>query len=166
LRALELKPDDHVGMVGCFKPIIQPIHRRVRRLSIFERGQRSAPGLFDAHQAYTFLPECSVAVITATTLMNGTIDTLLIAAANCREVVLLGPSTPLVPEVFVNSPGGVTVLAGTVVTDTEQILRTVARGGGTRDFGIGVSKVNIRVSTREGLCQDTVRSVIGQRRAP
>ncbi len=146
LRVLKLKPDDHVGMVGCFSPIVEPVRHRVRQLSIFERGQRQASGLLDEDQAYGLLPECSVALITATTLLNGTIDALLIAAASCREVVLLGPSTPLTPDVFASSPGRVTLLAGAVVTDAEQILRTVARGGGTRDFGSGAAKVNVRVS--------------------
>ena len=84
--------------------------------------------------------------ITATTLINGTIDELLAAAANCREVVLLGPSTPLVPEVFAKSPRRVILLAGVVVTNAEELLRTVARDGETRDFKTSVVKVNVRVS--------------------
>ena len=146
LKALELRPDDHVGMVGCFCPMVEGIRRRVRRLSIFERGQRLTPDLLPEDRAAELLPECSVALITATTLINGTIDELLAAAANCREVVLLGPSTPLVPEVFATVPGVVTLLAGVVVTDAEELLRTVARDGGTRDFKTSVVKVNVRVS--------------------
>ena len=145
LEVLELQPDDHVGMVGCFNPLVDPIRRRVRRLSIFERARRLAPGLLDANQAFELLPECSVALITATTLINGTIDTLLGAAATCREVVLLGPSTPLLPEVFARSPGRVTLLAGVVVSNAEELLGKVARDGGTRDFRGSVAKVNVRV---------------------
>jgi uncharacterized protein (DUF4213/DUF364 family) len=150
LEVLELHPDDHVGMVGCFSPLVDPIRRRVQRLSIFERGPRLAPGLLDENQAGKLLPDCSVALITATTLMNGTIDALLAAAAKCREIVLLGPSTPLVPEVFARSPRHATLLAGVVVTDPEELLHTVVRGGGTRDFGTSVAKVNVRVSTVAG----------------
>jgi len=144
LEVLELKPDDHVGMVGCFYPLVEAIRRRVRCLSIFERGQRLSPDLLPEGQAAELLPRCSVALITATTLINGTIE-LLAAAANCREVVLLGPSTPLVPEVFAKSPRRVTLLAGVVVANTEELLRTVARDGGTRDFKTSVVKVNVRV---------------------
>jgi len=85
-------------------------------------------------------------LITATTLINGTIDELLAAAKDCREVVLLGPSTPLVPEVFATMPHLVTLLAGVVVTDAEELLRTVAQGGGTRDFKTSAVKVNVRVN--------------------
>ncbi len=146
LDVLELRPDDHVGMVGCFSPLVESIRRRVRCLSIFERGPRLTPDLLPEDRAAEILPECSVALITATTLINGTIDELLAAAKDCREVVLLGPSTPLVPEVFATMPHLVTLLAGVVVTDAEELLRTVAQGGGTRDFKTSAVKVNVRVN--------------------
>jgi len=145
LDVLELKPDDQVGMIGCFSPLVEPIRRRVRRLLIFERGQRLTSELLPENQADELLPQCSVAIITATTLLNGTIDALLAAAADCREVVLLGPSTPLVPEVFTEAPRRVTLLAGVLVSKVEDLLRSVAEGGCTRDFLASVAKVNVRV---------------------
>jgi uncharacterized protein (DUF4213/DUF364 family) len=145
LDVIELRPDDRVGMVGCFSPLVEPIRQRVRRLFIFERGPRLAPDLLPENRAADLLPECSVALITATTLMNGTIDALLSAAAHCREVVLLGPSTPLVADVFADSHRRASLLSGVVVTDSPGLVRVVARGGGTRDFGTSVSKVNLRV---------------------
>ena len=149
LEVLELRPDDQVGMVGCFSPLVEPIRRRVQRLLIFERGQRLTPELLPEDQARELLPQCSVAIITATTLLTGTIDALLAATANCREVVLLGPSTPLVPEVLAQAPRLVTLLAGVVVTNAEELLRTVARDGGTRDFMASVVKVNVRVNAAD-----------------
>jgi uncharacterized protein (DUF4213/DUF364 family) len=145
LDALPLTSDDHVGMVGCFSPLVEPIRHRVQRLSIFERAQRLTPDLLPENRAAELLPQCSVALITATTLMNGTVDALLIAAANCREVVLLGPSTPLVPQVSATWPRWTSFLSSVIITDAERLLHTVARGGGTRDFRASVEKVNIRV---------------------
>ena len=145
LDVLELRPDDHVGMVGCFSPMVDGIRRRAGRLSIFERGPRLTSDLLPEDCATEVLPECSVALITATTVINGTINELLAAARDCREVVLLGPSTPLVPEVFDTSSGRVTLLAGAVVTSAEELLQAVAQGGGTRDFKTSVVKVNVRV---------------------
>jgi uncharacterized protein (DUF4213/DUF364 family) len=146
LDVIELRPDDHVGMVGCFNPLVKGIRRRVQRLSVFERGPRLTSGLLPEDRAAEVLPECSVTLITATTIINGSIDELLAAAADCREVVLLGPSTPLVPEVFDTSSGRVTLLAGVVVTNAEELLSTVTQNGGTRDFKTSVAKVNARVS--------------------
>jgi uncharacterized protein (DUF4213/DUF364 family) len=104
-----------------------------------------APGLFREDRDAELLPECSVALITAKSLLNGTIDALLLAAASCREVVLLGPSTPLVPEVFGKPHRGVSLLSGVVVADAEGLSRAVARGGGTRELKASVAKVNVRV---------------------
>ena len=146
LDVLELKPQDHVGMVGCFTPLVEGLRRQVHQLSIFERTPRLVPGLLPEDQAPERLSACSVALITATTLMNGTIDALLAATCHCREVVLLGPSTPLVPEVFADPPRRVTILAGAVVTDPERLLQIVARDGGTRDFKDSMAKVNVRVT--------------------
>lgn len=145
LEALELRPDDHVGMAGCFTPLVERIREKVERLFIFERAPRLVPGLLPADQALEILPECSVALLTATAVMNNTIDSLLLASAKCREVVLLGPSTPLVPEVFAFPSRRATLLAGVVVTDPDGLLRTVAQDGGTREFKTSVAKVNIRV---------------------
>ena len=61
-------------------------------------------------------------------------------------------TTPLVPEVLVNPPRRVTLLAGVVVTDAEGLLRTVARDGGTRDFKTSAAQLNVRVNPAgEGL---------------
>ena len=146
LDVLELEPQDHVGMVGCFTPLVEGLRRQVHQLSIFERTPRLVPGLLPEDQAPEKLSACSVALITATTLMNGTIDALLAATCHCREVVLLGPSTPLVPEVFADPPRRVTILAGAVVTDPERLLQIVSRDGGTRDFKSSMAKVNVRVA--------------------
>jgi uncharacterized protein (DUF4213/DUF364 family) len=148
LDVLELKAGDHVGMVGCFSPMLDRLRSRVGTLSIFERAPRLRPGLLPAEQAVERLPECSVALITSTTIANGTVDALLAACTNCREVVLLGPSTPLVPEIFSGSTQRATLLAGVIVTDSAGLLKTVAQGGGTRDFNAGVIKVNVRVDAK------------------
>ena len=145
MDALELRSDDHVGMVGCFSPLVESLRRRVGRLSIFERGCRLGPGLLPEDRATELLPQCSVALITATTLINGTIDSLLAAASNCREVVLLGPSTPLVPGVFAHPPHRVSLLAGVVATDADELMHAVARGASTHDFMTSVVKVNVKV---------------------
>jgi len=146
LAALELTRRDRVGMVGHFAPLVDRIRRTVEQLFIFERAPDPDSGLLPETRAFELLPECSVAMVTATTVTNGTCDAILAAASNCREVVLLGPSTPLVPEVFAGPPRLATLLAGIVVVNPEELLHTVAQGGGTRDFGGSVAKVNVRVS--------------------
>jgi len=143
LDALELRKTDRVGMVGAFVPMISPLKARVRELLIFELHDRHAEGVLSAEKALHELPRCDVALITSTSLINGTMDLLIEAAVKgCRDVVLLGPSTPLLPAIF--KPLGVTMLAGLIITDPPGILQVVSEGGGMRVFGDCVKKVNIK----------------------
>lgn len=142
LEALELRPSDEVAMVGHFEPLVAPLRRAVRRVRIFELAPRG-DGVLPAEEAARGLPECQVALITSTTLLNHTLDGLLAAAGACRSVVLLGASTPLVPSAFRGT--SVTHLSGVEVTDPGAILRVVSEGGGMRFFKGHVRKVVLPV---------------------
>jgi uncharacterized protein (DUF4213/DUF364 family) len=143
LGQLDLRPNDRVGMVGYFGPVVRGLEGRVSALTVFERADLPEPGVRPAEEAVETLPECQVALLTATSIINHTIDALLNAASGCREVVILGASTPLVSEVFKNR--GVTMLSGVVVRDAEGILRVISEGGGMRYFGPHIRKVSLRI---------------------
>ncbi len=143
LEIADLRPKDTVGMIGYFQPLVGPLQKRVSSLTIFEQDTGRDSKLLPEDKALELLPRCDVALITSTAIINGTIDNLLVAAQNCREVILLGASTPLVPEAFHNAP--VTLLSGVVVNDPAEILRVVSEGGGMRQFKGLVQKVNLRL---------------------
>ena len=143
LKHLDLRPEDHVGMVGYFGPLIEILEERVSTLTVFERVGQSAGLIRPAEEAENTLPKCQVALITATSIINHSIDKLLEAAAQCREVVVLGASTPLWPEVF--RTRRVTLLSGVVVGEPREILRIISEGGGMRYFGPHIRKVCLRV---------------------
>lgn len=140
---VELEPGDTVGMVGHFEPLVSDIESRVKSLLIFEIEQNASPGMIPAGEAPARLPRCDVVIITATSIVNDTIDSLLAACGNSRETVILGASTPLVKGVFAGTAA--TLLSGVQVIDPELVLRVVSEGGGMRSFKAGIKKVNIRV---------------------
>jgi uncharacterized protein (DUF4213/DUF364 family) len=144
LEILDLRKQDRVGMVGFFGPLIAPLRKRVRDLTIFERTDRSIKGLLPAEKAPEELPQCDVALITSTSLINGTMDSLIEASQQCREIVLLGASTPLLPEVF--QPLGVTMLSGVIITNPTSIFQVISEGGGMKFFGGYIKKVNLRIT--------------------
>jgi uncharacterized protein (DUF4213/DUF364 family) len=146
LQALVLGADDRVGMVGFFGPLVGPLEKTVRELVIFERTAGRSDRVLPAEEAFIELPNCQVALITSTALIRGTLERLLEAAGNCREVVLVGASTPLIPELF--KPLGVTLLSGITVNDPSGILQVVSEGGGMRFFSKYIRKENVRVSAR------------------
>lgn len=145
LDHLDLRSGDHVGMVGDFRPLVDKIQKRVHSLSVFERVGHPSGILRPREEAEDALPRCHVALITATSIINHTIDRLLQAAGECREVAVLGASTPLLPEAFAGER--VTMLSGVVVKDPHEVLRVISEGGGMRLFSPHVRKVSLRTSS-------------------
>jgi uncharacterized protein (DUF4213/DUF364 family) len=142
LESLELRDGDRVCMVGCFLPLLNSL--QARRISITAVDQDPKPGSLPAGEAEQHLPRSQVAIITATSLINGTLEHLLELCSNCREVALLGPSTPLLPEAFFGTP--VTCLAGIRMLEPSGVLQSIAEGHGFQVFKRYVRKVYLRIS--------------------
>ncbi|MCX8044805.1 MAG: DUF364 domain-containing protein [Desulfobacterota bacterium] len=143
LDLIELRHDDVVGMVGYFGPLVEALRKRVRRLLIFEQKSIASEEVYPEEKAPALLQNCTVALITATTIINNTFEQLINAATSCRVRVVLGPSTPLAPEVF--APLGVSLLSGVIVADPAAVLRIVSEGGGMQAFKNCVKKVNLKL---------------------
>jgi len=136
---------DIVGMVGYFGPFVPVLEKKVKKLYVFEKVKTRAPGLYPEERAYDLLPSCTVAIVTATTLLNDTFERIAEAAKGCRTTVLVGSSAPLLPEVF--NRYQIDLVSGIIVKSPEAILDVVSQGGGTRFFGKYVKKVNVYCST-------------------
>ncbi|HTY64901.1 MAG TPA: DUF364 domain-containing protein [Acidobacteriota bacterium] len=142
LDLLPVDPEDSVGMIGYFGPLVSPIKKRAHAFHVFERKADPEYDILPESAAASILPDCRVVVVTATTLLNHTIDGILELCRSAREIAILGPSTPFLPEIF--RPHGVTILSGIQVVDPAQVLRTVSEGGGARQFGKAVRKLTLR----------------------
>jgi hypothetical protein len=84
-----------------------------------------------------------VAIVTATTLLNQTLEEILNELGRPRHVALIGPSTPLCEEIFRRSP--VTHLGGSAIVDAAGLLQVISEGGGTPDMRPCLRFVNIMV---------------------
>jgi hypothetical protein len=143
IHSLALTPDDRVAMVGHFAPVVANIKKSGCRLDIIEL----LPGhgdMLGPEEGRSVLGECSVAIITATSLINGTLDGLLADLVSPRAAVILGPSTPLCPEVFQGTM--ITHVAGARVKDVNAVLRVVSEGGGTMLMKPHLEFVNLPIS--------------------
>jgi len=140
---LQVRAGDAVGMVGYFGPLVAPLRERAGSLCIFERKSNPEFDILPDTAAGEHLPACDVVILTASSLLNQTIDRLLELCRGAREIAVLGPSTPFLPEVF--RPYGVTLLSGFQVVDSAQILKTVSEGGGTRQFRRAARKLSLRL---------------------
>lgn len=128
VSALQITSDDRVAMVGYFGPVIAQLRKIGCRLDILELNTKHADTL-PPEQAGDALAGCTVAVITGTSLINGTFDELIPGLGEPRAAVLLGPSSPLCGDIFHDTK--ITHVAGSRVRDTDAVLRVVSEGGGT-----------------------------------
>ncbi|NQW10413.1 MAG: hypothetical protein HQ481_11100 [Alphaproteobacteria bacterium] len=89
------------------------------------------PNDLPAERAADVIPGCGDLVITATTLVNGTLGGLLdLADPDCR-ITLVGPGTPLCPAFH---GLGIRRLAGFVASDRDGCFRAIMEGSGARAF--------------------------------
>ena len=143
---LPINPSDRVAMIGYFAPLLPWLRKTGAHLDILDIKSIDDPSVRPAEDAAAVLPECDVALISATAIINHTLDGLLALCHSARDIILLGPSTPMVPQVFART--AVTLLAGVQVTDGPGMLRIVSEGGSTRQFGPVVRKLCVPVRGR------------------
>ena len=144
LDLVAVEKTDTVGMVGYFGPLVEPLRKTAKALHIIERRSDLERSVLPEQAAGDILPRCQIVILTATSLLNRTLDGLLDHCGNAREIVLLGPSTPLLPKVF--AARGVTLLLGVEVIDPVQAMRVISEGGGTRQLSHATRKIAVRAS--------------------
>ncbi|MEW6380927.1 MAG: DUF364 domain-containing protein [bacterium] len=147
---INLTPQDKVAMIGLFSPLVSRIEKSGAALSIIERNEtmRGVPLVHLPEDQETeirrkILQECTVAIITATSILNDTLEEVLNGLGTPRHVLILGPSTPLCAEVFRGTP--VTHLGGSAVLDEGKVMQIVSEGGGTRQLRPFLRFVNVAV---------------------
>ncbi|OPY74547.1 MAG: hypothetical protein A4E64_02206 [Syntrophorhabdus sp. PtaU1.Bin058] len=118
----EMGKGKNVSVIGHF-PFLDTIAREANNLWIIEKQPR--PGDYPEEKGRDFLPQSDIVVISSTTLLNNTLSGIL---GLCREgsvKMLLGPTTPLSGVLF---DYGIDMLAGSVVTEKDRVLRSVSEG--------------------------------------
>jgi len=140
LDAFHLTADDRVVMVGRFTPLMARITATGAALTVLEKNPAKGMVL-PAEERRRVLERGTVAIITATAMLYDDLEEILSDLVRPRHVSLLGPSTPMLPEIFALTP--VTHLGGVKITDTDRVMSIVAAGGGTRTMRLGLEMTNM-----------------------
>jgi uncharacterized protein len=125
---LHLQKGVKVAMVGLFAPLVDRIESTGAELTVIEKNPARRKILSDAEKKVA-LQACDVAIITATTLLNSTFEETIRLLGTPRSVVVMGPSTPLLPVIFRDTP--VTHLGGVFIADPARVMQIISEGGGT-----------------------------------
>jgi uncharacterized protein (DUF4213/DUF364 family) len=118
--------DRKVAMVGFFGPLVRNFEKMGVSLEILDLSR----GFGKKKEFYNKLKNwAQVLMLTSTSVLNNSTEEILVQAAEKVKTVMLGPSTPMVPEAFEHLP--VHMLAGTVPVDKEMTLKAIRHGMGT-----------------------------------
>ena len=99
------------------------LEERYSNLKIIEK--EPCEGEYPESMAKELLKSSPYAIITASTLINGTAEDM-ISYANAGKIAFVGPGTPLCPMLF---ELGVNALSGMIVTNSRSASRILAEGG-------------------------------------
>jgi uncharacterized protein (DUF4213/DUF364 family) len=119
-------------------PFVPRIRPQVAELFVLER--RPSPDTLPEEEGETHIPVSDVVAITSMTLLNGTLDRLLLLRKPGATTILLGPTTPLSPLLFEH---GIDYLCGSIVEADKAVLRAVSQGANFRQ----VHRAGVRLVT-------------------
>jgi len=117
-------PDKNLVIVGHF-PFADKMRGIAKNLWIIEKKPYGDD--FPEEAAQDYVPRADIVAITGTAFINHTMEGLLSLCRKDALVMILGPSTPLVPLLFNR---GITYLSGSRVIDEAAARLTIQQGAG------------------------------------
>lgn len=132
---IEMKAEDTVGMVGLIRPVAMQISKSVKKFIAFDKGislHNDSSMVYPMEEQPKLIPTCDIVILSGTTTINGSIDGLLEMCSKAREVIMVGPSTPMFPKGWQDS--SLTLLAGSCwdKEHKDEIFKLISLAGGIR----------------------------------
>jgi len=128
LGLVSVSSGDRIGMVGLFSGLIKTINKAGAELIVIEKNERliknfpNLPITLDA----TELSTCNKILCTSTTILNNSLDEILVHCSPDAFVSILGPTAGYFPDPLFAR--GVDVVGGRVVKDGALFLQLLAEG--------------------------------------
>ncbi len=118
-----------ITIVGAFHSYIRKISETKNRLYVLElnenaMGQDEMQFYVPADEYLKVLPQSDIVIITGLTLVNNTIDGLLSAIPGKAEVIVVGPSSSIIPDILFENK--VSIIGATQITKPEILFDIVS----------------------------------------
>ncbi len=128
LGQLDLDTSHRVGMVGFFKPLVRMLKDQHVPVTVIEKdeGYLDYDGPVDVTLDVGALKRCDRVLITASTLLNGSLDSVLSSCPADARVALIGPTVGCLPDPFFAR--GIDVVGGSRVTDLSSLKQHMEFG--------------------------------------
>jgi len=125
--AFQESKDKTVTMVGYFPGYVDKFMKKARHFYVLELNQNvlnTSKNILFSFAAEEVIPKSDIVILTATTIINKSIERLL-QLSKSAKVYLVGPSSPLTDVLF---DYGIDVIGGVMVKDEEKLVRAIKNG--------------------------------------
>ncbi len=135
----EIKEAKKIAMIGYFEPVVKKLKEIDKEVTIFEKRPLEGENFFRDWEIPYRINSHQVAIISSTTIINKTLPVILNFISRNVTIMLLGPTTPMIPDLFKDM--GIKYLAGTLISNREKVKQIIKEGAGSRVFGKNVRRV-------------------------
>jgi len=128
---IDLNGRKTVCVVGAFLSYIKKIAETRNTIHIIELNENAVPEEYKQYLAPSqhmeeVISHSDIVIITGASLANNTLDNLLELISSGTQVIVVGPTSSLLPDVLFAH--GVNLVGATRITDTDKMLELVAEG--------------------------------------
>lgn len=141
---LDIDAADHVGMVGYFPSLVKRLRNNGIRLTVVEKKpqfHKRQDNFLVSADPHT-LEGCNKVMITASTLLNNSIDEVLDNSRGAQRRVMIGPTAGFFPDPLFAR--GITAIGGSEIRDPD-----LARQRLSANLGLGESARKFLLSAPE-----------------
>lgn len=141
---LDIAASDHVGMVGYFPSLVKRLRNNGTRLTVIEKKPQfhKRQDNFLVSADMQTLDGCNKVMITASTLLNNSIDEVLEYSHGAQKKVMIGPTAGFFPDPLFAR--GISAIGGSEIRSAEQ-----ARQRLSASQGLGESARKFLLSARD-----------------
>ena len=128
LGQMEVATADHGGMVGFFRPLVRMLEGREIALTVSEKDvvYLDYGGPVEVTLDTAALKSCDRVLVTASTLLNDTLESILASCTPHAKIALIGPTVGCLPDPFFSR--GVDVVGGASVADLTTLKARLEAG--------------------------------------
>jgi len=144
---VNLNEPKSICLVGAFHSYMHKIANSRSNLTVLELNEYAVPPEFKKYyrptaNASEVFQESDIIIVTGSSLANNTFDQLFSLMPQQKQVIVVGPSAGLIPDVLFSR--GVHTIGTTRVVDTDLVFRAIAEGAaGYHLFMNGAQKICI-----------------------
>jgi len=129
---LDLSGQKSICLVGAFQSYISKISGTNHKLKVLELNENALSDeqkqyYVAAENASEVLPFADIIIITGLTIANNTLDDLLSHIPVNRQVVVVGPTSGLVPDILFKH--NINIIGSTRITNPDMMFTVVSEGG-------------------------------------